>query len=89
MARSRHRAAFWIAVTMAIASVAVVFAPWPIEVAGVPLIWITGLGTLFSILIYEFVDSVAGTASRAEKREQRPAISGRPVSGTTRTAQRE
>lgn len=81
--------AYWIAVAMAIVSIAVVIAPRRIEIAGVPLIWITAITTILAILIYEMIDSLAGSRHGKKARERQANSSPPFVSEVSRSAQRE
>lgn len=64
MARGRSNIAFWAAVVMAIASVAIACARREVTLAGVPLEWLFGGAVFFAILVHELIDSL--TQRRSE-----------------------
>jgi hypothetical protein len=72
MAGHRSKFAYWIGVFMVIVCVAAVFAeylPWRIEFGDISLVWLAGGAALLSFLVYELMDSVAGTAPDKKPRQ--------------------
>lgn len=84
MANRRNSFAYWIAVIMTAACVVIVSLhhtslPWKFEIAGVSLAWLTGGAAIFAVLVYEFMDSVAGKPRRTARRESRVERNEKPV----------
>ena len=83
MAAGRRSFAYWVAVVMGVACVVTVILhhtslPWNFEVAGVSLAWLTGGAAIFSILVHEFMDSLAEAPKRMARREARVERDERP-----------
>jgi hypothetical protein len=74
MAGNRFNVAYWIGVFMVIVCIAAVFAeytylPRKIELGDISLVWLAGGAALLSFLVYELMDSVAGTPPDMKPRQ--------------------
>ncbi len=76
MAAGRSVFAYWTAVVMGIACVAIVAIhhsalPWKFEIGGVSLVWITAGAAFLAVLLYELTDSI-GSRERNVNRVSMP-----------------
>jgi hypothetical protein len=79
MAVKRSRFAYWTAVTMAGACLAIVLLhhtllSWKPEVGGLSLVWVTAGAAILAVLLYEYLDSV-----QAIRKETRTGKADLPV----------
>lgn len=86
MAAKRSRIAYWTAVTMAGACLAIVLLHhttlgWKLEVGGVSLVWVTAGGAILAVLLYEYLDSVQ--AIRKETRTRKSELAATELSKET------